>query len=493
MGTDRLTDSHIFSRDSGISSNSFGHSYCKLQLVEPHNHRVNAAEQAIQTFMDAFIVALATMDSNFPLQLWDQLTPQIQDTLNLLRASRINPTKLAYEILNGPYDWNWYPLAPLGCKAIVYEDGNTCGSWASQGVDVWYLGPSKDHYRCDLYYIIETQAYHVSGLTELFPQHCQLPNMTPHQHLRALTEELVEATNVANNTPKGKRLLKFLAQKIDDLLHPAPPIDEQRVENKERLAQQMEEQRVINETPIITIPRIINLPPIVTSNNPTTKRKLKGTKQIHRWVTRNNTPGIMPGSVKPRDHIATAHQQLPQTIQQTHAINILTLMEQASSSTSHTLHAQMKYAKMPINYGHYANPMIHQVTGETISSYKKLMYDQATSEVWQMAFGKDFGGMAQGGNETGQKGMNAMFMMTHDKIAQTIAVNKCFTYRNPVVDYRPQKECPHCFRITAGGNLIKYEASASVQTADLDTTALNWNSVISTKGTRYMCLDINNF
>jgi hypothetical protein len=42
---------------------------CKLQLVEPHNHKVNAAERAIQTFKDAFIVALATTDSNFPLQL----------------------------------------------------------------------------------------------------------------------------------------------------------------------------------------------------------------------------------------------------------------------------------------------------------------------------------------------------------------------------------------------------------------------------------------
>jgi hypothetical protein len=48
---------------------------CKLQLVEPHNHRVNVAERAIQTFKDAFIAALATTDSNFPLQLWDWLTP----------------------------------------------------------------------------------------------------------------------------------------------------------------------------------------------------------------------------------------------------------------------------------------------------------------------------------------------------------------------------------------------------------------------------------
>jgi len=31
---------------------------CKLQVVEPHNHRVNAAERAIQTFKAAFIAAL---------------------------------------------------------------------------------------------------------------------------------------------------------------------------------------------------------------------------------------------------------------------------------------------------------------------------------------------------------------------------------------------------------------------------------------------------
>ncbi len=44
---------------------------CKLQVVEPHNHRMNGAERAIQTFNAAFIAALAMTDSNFPLQLWD--------------------------------------------------------------------------------------------------------------------------------------------------------------------------------------------------------------------------------------------------------------------------------------------------------------------------------------------------------------------------------------------------------------------------------------
>ncbi len=108
---------------------------CKLQLVEPQNHRVNAAERAIQTFKDAFIAALAMTDNNFPLHLWDKITPQVQDMLNMMRASRVNPTISAYETLNGPYDWNRYPLAPLGCKAVVYEDGDSRGSWASRGVE----------------------------------------------------------------------------------------------------------------------------------------------------------------------------------------------------------------------------------------------------------------------------------------------------------------------------------------------------------------------
>jgi hypothetical protein len=212
-----------------------------LQLVEPHNHRVNAAEHAIQTFKDAFIAALATTDSEFPLQLWDRLTPQVRDTLNLTRASRINPSISAYEALNGPYDWNRYPLAPLGCKAIVYEDGDTQGSWASRGIDGWYLGPPKDHYRCALYYIPETRAYRISGSTELFPQHCQLPNMSADQHFRALTNELAHETATANKTPTGRCLIKLLQSKITEILKPTPVPPAQKTQGQEQRVRELQQ------------------------------------------------------------------------------------------------------------------------------------------------------------------------------------------------------------------------------------------------------------
>ncbi len=77
---------------------------CNLLLVEPHNHQVNAAKRAIQTFKVHFISALAMTDSNFPLQLWDRLTPQVEATLNMLRPSRIEPSLMAYEAVYGPYN-----------------------------------------------------------------------------------------------------------------------------------------------------------------------------------------------------------------------------------------------------------------------------------------------------------------------------------------------------------------------------------------------------
>jgi hypothetical protein len=263
---------------------------CRVQLVEPGNKRLNAAERAIQTWKDALIAAFATTDSEFPLQLWDRISPQVQDCLNLMRPSRINPSISAYEALNGPYDWNRYPLAPLGCKAVVYKDGNTRGSWASRGVDGWYLGPSKHHYRCDHYYIPETRAYRISGSTELFPQHCQLPNLTPMQHLRALTKEIGEETAKAAHTPKGRRIIKQLHTTIKSMLAPNNALAEvQRVEtDRER------QQRVIDDTPIVPITRITDAPPIMTSRNPTSKRKLKLMPRTHRRLTRGNTPGAVP-------------------------------------------------------------------------------------------------------------------------------------------------------------------------------------------------------
>ena len=121
------------------------------------------------------------------------------------------------------------------------------------------------------------------------------------------------------------------------------------------------------------------------------------------------------------------------------------------------------------------------------------MHDPATAKVWQTAFGKDFGGMAQGDLKTGQKGTNSVFVMTHKEIEIAKEAGHKWTYARMVVDHHPQKEDPNRIRIAVGGNLITYNGSTLTGTAALTTSKLLWNSVLSTEGAKYMCLDIKNF
>ncbi len=136
--------------------------------------------------------------------------------------------------------------------------------------------------------------------------------------------------------------------------------------------------------------------------------------------------------------------------------------------------------------------MEHPITGEHIASYRKLMQDPATSDVLMQAFRKDFGGMCQGDNKTGTKGTDTIFVM-EPKDIPNISKDQPPTYAKVVVAYPPQKEDPYRVRFTAGENLINYPGELTMCTANMTTTKLHWNNVLSTPKAHYMCLDIDNF
>jgi hypothetical protein len=177
------------------------------------------------------------------------------------------------------------------------------------------------------------------------------------------------------------------------------------------------------------------------------------------------------------------------------ALNTMTMQEALTPSPVFTPQKliPMESDDTVQNVAHFASPMVHPTTGETISSYKRLMNDPETAKVWQTACGKDFGGMVQGDKKTGQKGKNSVFVMTHNKIDIAKAAGHKWTYAQILVNYRPQKEDPNRIRIAFGGNLITYKGNTSTRTADLTTSKLLWNSVLSTEGAGYMCLNLNNF
>jgi hypothetical protein len=81
---------------------------------------------------------------------------------------------------------------------------------------------------------------------------------------------------------------------------------------------------------------------------------------------------------------------------QQHAINALTESKIKKCQDIFAPHILSKAARSrtAIRPEHFACPMVHPITGETISSYKKLMNHLLRAETWQTAFGKDFGGMS---------------------------------------------------------------------------------------------------
>ena len=120
---------------------------CKWQLVEPHNHWVNAAERSIQTFKNHLISGFCCTDSEWSLHLWNNLTKQALITFNLCRTSRKYPDKSAYHSFYWQrYDWNKHLMSPPGTRAVVYEAPAGRTAWGTRGVDGWYCEPVFDYY-----------------------------------------------------------------------------------------------------------------------------------------------------------------------------------------------------------------------------------------------------------------------------------------------------------------------------------------------------------
>jgi hypothetical protein len=150
------------------------------------------------------------------------------------------------------------------------------------------------------------------------------------------------------------------------------------------------QQRVINDTLIITIPCITEAPGIIQSQNPTTKCTLQTMPCLHRHVTWNNILGILPGpAVVPPVPILAAVQMYHPTpsgacsqIVTREAINALTA---SKLNKCHNIFAPGKLPDDPalmasIRPKHFACPMVHPITSKTILSCKKLMNDPAMTE-----------------------------------------------------------------------------------------------------------------
>ena len=162
------------------------------ELVPPGCHHRNAAEVAIRNFKAHFLSILAGVADDFPLHLWDRLLPQAEITINLLRQSNTTPTISAYAHLNGPFDCNKMPLAPMGCNVQVHEKSDAQGTWAFHSVDGWYISTSPEHYRTHWCHIKATNSERFSDTVEFQHKHITNPTIKPADKIMKAIASCIE-------------------------------------------------------------------------------------------------------------------------------------------------------------------------------------------------------------------------------------------------------------------------------------------------------------
>merc|ERR1712025_311628 len=163
------------------------------------------AERAIRDVKAHFISIRSIACPNFPTNCWDLLLPHTEDTLNLLRPSKTNPSISAYTSLRGHYDYMKHPIAPAGCKVLVHDRPTTRGSWDNRGTEGYFISQAPNHYRNFTCYIPTTNSIRITNTVEFFPHNCTLPTLKPIDTVAHILSDLRTAltTYPRNNLITG--------------------------------------------------------------------------------------------------------------------------------------------------------------------------------------------------------------------------------------------------------------------------------------------------
>jgi hypothetical protein len=461
------------------------------QVASPGDHRLNHAERAIQTFKNHFISNLYGTDSTFPANQWCRLIRQAVMTLNMCRASRINPKLSAYQQIWGNFDFNRTPMAPPGCRVIVHERALERGAWASHGIGGYYIRPAMHHYRNYKAYIPETRGIRTTNTIEFFPDKVTMPATSSADRLAAATEDLVAA--LGNPHPP----IPFLDQgtvtndaiKKLQSIYLSPRNDES-------------SPRVLKKTD--SVPRVLNrttnrLRTILEENeifpNGTEiMKKFNGSNIYRGKVTSHNEETDLyridytDGDWEEMNRKQVNKYKCPDSEKDRWTrFTRAALRQQVNAVTSK---GSPTVALPP----HYAMAVFDEKSGKMLD-YRQLINhpDPEIRKIWQLSVSNEFGRTMQGvgKNRTKDKrikGTDTMKFIHKHKIPK----NKKVTYARFVCDLRLQKDEIHRTRMTAGGDRLDYDGKTSTETASLGTTKIHLNSTISTRRARYLCLDIGN-
>jgi hypothetical protein len=452
---------HILDNEcSHVMKQAFAKHSVNFQLVPPHVHRRNAAERAIQTWKNHFSAGLATCDPKFPLTMWDQLMPQADLTLNLLRSSRRYPKLSAHSCLNKAFNFPNTPLAPPGTQVVAHITPSQRANMAPHGVDSWYVGPSLDHYRCHQCYIPSTfRSWNVLTV-DWFPHTVPFPKVNTDIYLRQTADNMLSLlhSRKEHHSPLAfgsttKNAFIQIAQILRRATRlPIPPP-----------LTPVPEPRLVQAPPIAaTIPPVTQLRVVSPPSPP--KPVLPIAVSTKKPITRSATCALRPTPGRAR--LPTRHSA-----------------RTAPRPARHSAQAVFRH-----RYAHHITALATTpIAGKQASLPKLLRGPEAA--IWSRSNANEWGRLLEFGigrdrpiaertNGTG----TILFIRKAD-----VPSDRHVSYANYVCNICPQKTETHRVRLTAGGNQLDYPDDASSPAVAMLDAKLHINSTISdaSRGARY--------
>ncbi len=111
--------------------------------------------------------------------------------------------------------------------------------------------------------------------------------------------------------------------------------------------------------------------------------------------------------------------------------------------------------------------------------------------MWETSAANEFGRLTQGLKDGRVKGTNTIFFIKKEEVPKERI--KDVTCGSFTCDLKAKKAETHRTRLTIGGDRVHYPGDAGTPTADMTLFKILLNSIISTKGARYVMIDIKDF
>ena len=177
-------------------------------------HRSNTAEKGVQTYKNHLTAGVISLPDDFPITVWDCLTPQGDWSLNIMRPCRFNPKLSALEALEGAFHFTSTPFAPPGTKVLAHEKTGRRASWGFHANKGWYIGPALNHHQCYKYIMKSTGAERITDTIKFQHHDVKVSQPTAADRITSAARELQRAIKrqPAKVTMEELQAIKLLRQ-----------------------------------------------------------------------------------------------------------------------------------------------------------------------------------------------------------------------------------------------------------------------------------------